>query len=66
MSATPVFTYLANTLRRGDREIPYSLVTAIDLERLEPAIAVPAGGDLPAIVLNEWAAADCRPRPVIR
>ena len=58
MSATPVFTYLANTLRRGDREIPYSLVTALDFEKLEPAIAVPAGGDLPAIVLNEWAAAD--------
>jgi ABC-type antimicrobial peptide transport system permease subunit len=58
MSATPVFTYLANTLRRGDREIPYSLVTALDFEKLDPAITVPAGGDLPAIVLNEWAAAD--------
>ena len=28
--ATPVFTYLANTLRIGNREIPYSLVTAMD------------------------------------
>ena len=58
LSATPVFTYLANTLRLGDREVPYSLVTALDLERLEPAIIVPSGGDPPAIVLNEWAAAD--------
>ncbi len=29
--AMPVFTYLANTIRRGDRQIPYSLVTATDL-----------------------------------
>ena len=32
MRDTPVFTYLANTLSLGDREIPYSLVTAIDLD----------------------------------
>src|SRR5262249_54073438 len=29
MGATPVFTYLANTIRLGDREIPYSLVAAM-------------------------------------
>ncbi len=27
----PVFTYLANSIRKGDRQIPYSLVTATDL-----------------------------------
>ena len=27
----PVLTYLANTIRSGDRQVPYSLVTAIDL-----------------------------------
>jgi ABC-type antimicrobial peptide transport system permease subunit len=32
--AMPVFTYLANTIRRGDRQIPYSLVTASDLSVL--------------------------------
>ncbi len=52
---TPVFTYLANAIRAaggpGAREIPYSLVTAIDLTRLPGATA---GGD--GIVLNEWAA----------
>jgi hypothetical protein len=31
LEATPVFTYLANTIRKGDRQIPYSLVTATDL-----------------------------------
>jgi putative ABC transport system permease protein len=29
LRAQPMFTYLANTLRVGDREIPYSLVTAV-------------------------------------
>ena len=43
ITATPVFTYLANTIRIGNREIPYSLVTAM--------------GDSPP-ALNEWAARD--------
>ena len=46
-AVTPVFTYLANTLRLGDREIPYSLVTAID-----------SAAATDGIVLNEWAASD--------
>ena len=32
MTARPVLTYLANRMRSGDREIPYSLVTAMDLD----------------------------------
>jgi len=32
----PVLTYLANSLRSGDRQIPYSLVTAIDLKAIVP------------------------------
>src|SRR6188474_1384392 len=31
MQAGALFTYLANSLRVGDREVPYSLVTALDL-----------------------------------
>ena len=31
MKAQPVFTYLVNTMRAGDRDVPYSLVTAMDL-----------------------------------
>jgi ABC-type lipoprotein release transport system permease subunit len=50
LSAMPVFTYLANTIRVGDAEVPYSLVTGVDLRRLldgqhrEPA--QPAAPDL--------------------
>ncbi len=52
-----VFTYLANTMRVGNRETPYSLVTALDpasyralLDGSEP---VEQG-----IVVNEWLAED--------
>ena len=31
-----LFTYLANSLRLGEREVPYSLVTALDLATIEP------------------------------
>ena len=34
LQPVPVFTYLANTIRKGDRQIPYSLVTATDLSLL--------------------------------
>ena len=43
----PVFTYLANTLRHGDRVVPYSLVTATDLRprescRRQPKASIPS------------------------
>ena len=65
LRATPIFTYLANSIRsvapasRGaaaPRGIPYSVVTAIDLSLLPPAAAGGAETDGDAIVLNEWAA----------
>jgi hypothetical protein len=57
----PVFTYLANSIRKGDRQIPYSLITAVDLRLLpsRPPKATTGGFQPPAadaIVLNEWAA----------
>ncbi|HWT04052.1 MAG TPA: ABC transporter permease [Pyrinomonadaceae bacterium] len=67
----PVFSYLANSIRSGPRDIPYSLVTAIDDESFEklrragapvpspspsPAPTAPSSPGLPPIVLNEWAA----------
>ncbi|HEX6975723.1 MAG TPA: ABC transporter permease [Vicinamibacterales bacterium] len=52
LTTVPVFTYLANTLRKGDREVPYSLITATDLAQL-PGAPRPVTD---AIVLNEWAA----------
>jgi ABC-type lipoprotein release transport system permease subunit len=44
----PILTYLANGIRVGKREIPYSLVTALDSE-LAPASES-------GITLNDWAA----------
>src|SRR5437899_2361224 len=41
-SAAPVFTYLANSLRSGGREVPYSLVTATDLQTIAPRSNVDA------------------------
>ena len=42
----PVFSYLANTIRSGDREIPYSVVAGMDPRRYEraPAMQQPPGG----------------------
>jgi putative ABC transport system permease protein len=51
-----LLTYLANSMKVGTREIPYSLVTAIDMP--EFADAAP-----PAIALNEWAARDLQAGP---
>ncbi|HKQ54085.1 MAG TPA: ABC transporter permease, partial [Pyrinomonadaceae bacterium] len=67
----PLFSYLANSIRSGPRDIPYSLVTAIDDESFEKlrradaplssassssAPTAPTPSALPPIVLNEWAA----------
>jgi putative ABC transport system permease protein len=54
MRAQPILTYLANTIRSGDRQVPYSLVTAIDLAAIAPAVAPGTGA--PPIVLNDWTA----------
>jgi len=54
----PVMTYLANKIRVGDRVIPYSLVTAIDLETVTTIFQSETtfSGNLSPVVLNEWAA----------
>jgi ABC-type lipoprotein release transport system permease subunit len=57
LQTTPIFTYLANTLRIGGKEIPYSLVAAVD-EDLYPGGSAPDG-----IVLNDWAGDDLEARP---
>ena len=61
-----VFSYLANSLRKGDRRVPYSLIAAAGplnpMARL--AVREVADVDLPpeltpdGIALNEWAARD--------
>ncbi|HKX90530.1 MAG TPA: FtsX-like permease family protein, partial [Sphingopyxis sp.] len=52
-SVTPVLTYVANSIRIADREIPYSTISAVDLA----AIANRQMDGRP-LYLNEWAAQD--------
>ena len=52
----PVLTYLANSIRAGERQIPYSLVAALDLTAVRPAALPPTKAK--PIVLNQWAASD--------
>jgi len=66
----PALTYLANTIACGDREIPYSTVSAVDfLDKppLGPLVSV-GGGPIPPIadgqiVLNSWAAEQLGAKP---
>lgn len=69
LSALPILSYLANSIRTGEREVPYSIVTAIDSEAFEVmrhgngSSPISDGVSaklqaLPPIVLNEWAAGD--------
>jgi ABC-type antimicrobial peptide transport system permease subunit len=63
LAPAPVFTYLANTIRIGDRQIPYSLVTAIDFADLpEPVSALVSNPAMP-IALNTWAAKELNAKP---
>ena len=58
MVVIPTLTYLANTIRSGDREIPYSTVTALDLSVLGMARPEAKGTEPGPIFLNQWAATD--------
>jgi len=57
-AASGVLTYLANSIRANGREVPYSVVAAVD-DALLARLGVPATGDRP-IVLNEWTARELR------
>ncbi|MBI4905329.1 MAG: ABC transporter permease [Acidobacteria bacterium] len=52
--AAPVLSYLVNAMKLGDKEIPYSLVAALD-----PSLIDTRGG----IVLNDWTARDLGAKP---
>ena len=58
----PVITYLANTLKIGDRSVPYSTVAAVDWPRFANRFATREDlpGDLQEdeLILNQWAAED--------
>jgi putative ABC transport system permease protein len=58
LKAIPTLTYLANSIRTGDRDIPYSTVTAIDLVALGWINAEVQSQQPAPIVLNDWAARD--------
>jgi putative ABC transport system permease protein len=60
----PVFTYLANSIRKGNRVVPYSLITATDvrilpasdkaqLDKSSPDSRTPSAD---GIILNSWTA----------
>ncbi|MCG8583386.1 MAG: ABC transporter permease, partial [Pirellulales bacterium] len=57
----PAYTYLANTIAKGDREIPYSTITAVDCHpALGPVFNIGECLQLAddEIILNRWAAED--------
>lgn len=68
IGAAPVFSYLATSIKRGERSIPYSLVTALDVSAWgvglgESTLAGKNPREMdqitkPFIILNEWAARD--------
>jgi len=73
LGASAIYSYLANSIRAGGAEIPYSLVTAIDVESFEGlrrAAGQPPGSPVreplesshanqgATILLNDWAARD--------
>ena len=78
LAVLPVFTYLANTIRKEDRQVPYSLITATERAwsgsgRFDPAFpecgihALGGRSDLHEgrdwITLNTWTAAELRAAP---
>jgi putative ABC transport system permease protein len=60
-----IFVYLANTIRVAEREVPYSLVAALDPDTLRDlaGTSLAAGDEPPPIVLDDWAASDLRAAP---
>ena len=62
LAVVPILSYLANAIRLGEREVPYSVVTALDREAFAQMTAGNQQGhplpDLPRLVLNAWAAGD--------
>jgi ABC-type antimicrobial peptide transport system permease subunit len=60
LRATPVLSYLAYSIRSGDREIPYSVVSAADVV---PGSGIASSGDTSRIWLNAWAAEQLQAAP---
>ncbi|HLM57698.1 MAG TPA: ABC transporter permease, partial [Pyrinomonadaceae bacterium] len=65
MTAEPVLSYLANSIRANGREVPYSVVTAVGEEAFGKFLNFKAESGVPPgfVVLNEWAARELGARP---
>ena len=62
LNSEQFLTYLANSIRIGDKEIPYSLVTATN--GFWPRNGDVSQTDLPrGVILNDWAARDLGAKP---
>lgn len=65
LSAQPVMTYLANSIRIGERTVPYSLVSGVGHETYESLRRLGGGaseGGTRGLILDEWAAGDLKAR----
>ena len=63
LRATPVLSYLAYSIRSGDREIPYSVVSAADVVTRQQTRSGASSGGAPPIWLNAWAAEQLQAKP---
>jgi putative ABC transport system permease protein len=66
--ASGIFSYLANSIRAGGREVPYSVITAADLGSgalagIRAAAGAMRSAAADAIWLNEWTARDLGAAP---
>ena len=57
MQSRPVLTYLVNAMKINGRQVPYSLITAVDPEVFGQPV------EDSKIVLNDWAARDLAAKP---
>jgi ABC-type lipoprotein release transport system permease subunit len=59
LAQVPVLTYLANRIRIGNRQVPYSLVAAVEPDLIQPLTQRSTGSSMTSpIWLNQWAAED--------
>ncbi len=56
LPAADVLSYLANVIRLGNREVPYSLVSALAAEEFARLLPPNAAKDDSSIIINDWTA----------
>ena len=63
LASSGLLTYLANTIRAGDKQIPYSLATAIDPHTPPLSGSATKNAGTSSLWLNDWAMRDLAARP---